>query len=153
MPDTPRRARRAPQPRTQPAESRDAPRNGTPLVVAGLLRGQPEAALLAKAVAGMARIRQVDDRFALVSTLLASRPSAVVLPPFDKDRTSMAPLVFRVRREAPGVAVLLLSIHPQGAGQPILRAGQLGARVMTSPTAAELRAELSSLLQPRSAEQ
>jgi hypothetical protein len=124
-----------------------------PSVVGGLLRGQPELALLAKATAGVAKIDLVDDRLALVSTLLASRPGALVLPPFDTDHTSTAPLVLRVRREVPGVAVLVLSSHPGGAGQPMLRAAQAGAHVITSPTAAELRAALASLLEPRGHEQ
>jgi hypothetical protein len=124
-----------------------------PCVVGALLRGQPELALLAKAAAGLARIELVDDRFALLSTLLAARPGALVLPPFDTERTSTAPLVLRARREAPGVAVLVLSSHPSGAGQPMLRAAQVGAHVITSPTAAELRTALASLLDPRGAEQ
>jgi len=113
------------------------------------LWGQPELTLLAKAAAGVARIELVDDRFALVSTILASRPGALVLPPFDTNRTSTFPLVLRVRREAPHVAVLLLSSHPGGAGQPMLRAAEAGAHVITSPTAGELRAALASVLGPQ----
>jgi hypothetical protein len=115
-------------------------------VIGGLLRGQAELTLLAKAAAGLARIELVDDRFALVSTIQACRPGVLVLPPFDLDHISTAPLVFRVRREAPSVAVLLLSSHPAGAGQPMLRAAQAGAHVITSPTPAELRAALEDLL-------
>jgi hypothetical protein len=116
-------------------------------VVGGLLRGQPELALLAKAASGLATIELVNDRFSVVSRVLASRPGALVLPPFDSDHTSTAPLVLRVRREAPSVAVLVLANHPGGAGQPILRAVQAGAHVLTSPSVAELRAALSGLLE------
>jgi hypothetical protein len=72
-----------------------------------------------------------------------------VLPPFDSEHTSTAPLVLRVRREAPSVAVLVLSSHPRGAGQPMVRAAQAGAHVITSPTAAELHGALATLLEPR----
>jgi hypothetical protein len=118
-------------------------------VVGALLRGQPELLLLTKATAGIARIELVDDRYALVSTVQTHRPVAVVVPPFDADHTSTAPLVLRLRREEPDVAVLVLSTHPNGAGQPLLRAAQAGAHVITSPTAAELHAALASLLEPR----
>ncbi len=118
-------------------------------MVGGLLRGQPELALLTKAAAGVAKLELVDDRFALVSTVLASRPSVLVLPPFDAEHTSTAPLVLRVRREVPDAAVLVLSCHPAGAGQPMVRAIQAGAYVITSPTGAELHAALTSLLEPR----
>jgi hypothetical protein len=83
-----------------------------------------------------------------VPVVLSSRPAALVVPPFDADHTSTAPLVLRARREAPDVAVVILSSHPAGAGQPMLRAAQAGAHVITSPTAAELQAVIGSLLQP-----
>lgn len=154
MPDASRALRRPPARSARPAAKSPQSRGATlPCVIAGLLRGQPELALLAKAAAGMARIELVDDRFALVSAVLASRPGAVVLPPFDTDRTSTAPVLLRVRREAPDVAVLVLSSHPAGAGQPMLRAAQAGAYVITSPTAAELHAALASFLESRSAEE
>jgi hypothetical protein len=121
-------------------------------VVGGLLRGQPELTLLTKAVARMATVQLVDDRLALVSSVLASRPGALVLPPFDFDHTSTAPLVLRVRREVPDVAVLVLSSHPGGAGQPMVRAAQAGAHLITSPTATELHEALASLLEPRGTE-
>jgi len=108
--------------------------------------------MLNKAAAGVAAIDLVDDRFALMSTILATRPGAVVLPPYDSEHTSTAPLVVRVRREAPSVAVLVISSHPAGAGQPILRAVQAGAHVIASPTTAELHAALVSLLGPPGAE-
>ncbi len=120
-----------------------------PCVVGALLHGQPELRLVTEAVAGVAELELVDDRFALVPTITASRPVVLVVPPFDADRTSTAPLVLRVRREVPGLAVLVVSSHPAGAGQPMLRAVQAGAHVITSPTAAELHAALASLLEPR----
>jgi hypothetical protein len=138
---------------SQLAKSPDAHGTALPCLVGGLLRGQPELALLTKAAAGVAKIELVDDRFALVSTVLASRPGVLVLPPFDGEHTSTAPLVLRVRREAQWVAVLVLSSHPGGAGQPMVRAAQAGAHVITSPTAAELREALATLLEPRRAEQ
>jgi hypothetical protein len=104
--------------------------------------------MLNKAAAGVAAIELVDDRFALVSTILATRPGAVVLPPYDREQTSTAPLVLRVRREVPSVAVLVISSHPAGAGQPMLRAAQAGAHVIASPTTAELHAALVSLIGP-----
>jgi MinD superfamily P-loop ATPase len=122
-------------------------------VVGGLLRGQAELTLLTKAAAGVAKIELVDDRFAIVSTVLANRPGVLVLPPFDVERTSTAPLVLRVRREAPAIAVLVVSSNPAGAGQPMVRAAQAGAHVITSPTAAELHQALSSLLKPQDADQ
>jgi MinD superfamily P-loop ATPase len=122
-------------------------------VIGALLRGQTELGLLVKAAAGVAHLELVNDRFALVTTVLASRPDALVLPPFDTDRTSTAPLVLRVRREVPDVAVVILSSHPGGAGQPMVRAIQAGAYVITSPTAAELHAALSALLESRATEQ
>jgi hypothetical protein len=118
-------------------------------VVGGLLRGQPELALLAKAATGIARVELVDDRLGVVSAVQANRPGLVVLPPFDTQKTSTAPLVFRVRREVPAVPVLILSLHPSGAGQPMLRAAQSGAHVITLPTPAELHEALADLLQPR----
>lgn len=127
------------------------PEPGTPVapcVVAALMRGQLELALLEKAAAGVARLELVDDRLALVSTIVATRPAALVLPPFDADHTSNAPLVLRMRREAPAVAILVISAHPAGAGQPILRAAQAGAYAITSPTAAELREVLATLVAP-----
>jgi hypothetical protein len=133
-------------PTSQAARSPESSSAALPCVIAGLLRGHAELTLLAKAAAGLARIELVDDRFALISTIQAFRPGVLVLPPFDLDHTSTAPLVFRVRREAPSVAVLLLSSHPAGAGQPMLRAAQAGAHVITSPTSAELRAALADLL-------
>lgn len=138
---------------THPGRSPDV--RGTPLpsVVGGLLRGQAELTLLTKAVAGVAKLELVDDRFALVSSVLATRPGVLVLPPFDGEHTSTAPLVLRVRREAPGVAVLVLSSHPRGAGQPIVRAAQAGAHVIMMPTASELHEALASLLAPRGAGQ
>ena len=117
-----------------------------PCAVAALLRGQPELALLSKSALRVARLEQVDDRLAVVATVLATQPGVVVLPPFDVEGTSTFPLVLRVRREAPGVAVLLLATHPSGAGQPLLRAAHAGASVVTSPTSAELREELVTLL-------
>jgi hypothetical protein len=114
-----------------------------------LLRGQPELALLEKAAAGIASIELVDDRFALLSTVMASRPGALVLPPYDNDRTSTAPLVLRMRREIPSVPVLVISSHPAGAGQPMLRAVQAGAHVIAAPSAAELHAALASLLESK----
>jgi AmiR/NasT family two-component response regulator len=131
-----------------PAKSPDAHGTALPCVLGGLLRGQPELALLTKAAAGVATIELVDDRFALVSTVLASRPGVVVVPPFDAEHTSTAPLILRVRREAPAVAVLVLSSHPRGAGQPMVRAAQVGAHVITSPTTTELHEALASLLEP-----
>jgi hypothetical protein len=124
-----------------------------PCVIAALLRGQPELTLLTKAAADVVRLEVVDDRFALVSAVLAARPVALILPPFDADHTSTAPLVLRVRREAPGVTVLVVSGHPGGAGQPMLRAAQAGAHVITSPTAGELRKALLALLEPQAAGQ
>ena len=154
MPDPSRALRRAPSRlASQPAKSPDVQRTGLPCVVGGLLRGQPELALLTKAAAGVAKIEFVDDRFALVSKVLSSHPGVLVLPPFDTDRTSTAPLVLRVRREVPDVAVLILSSHPAGAGQPMVRAIQAGAYVITSPTGAELHAALASLLEPREVKQ
>jgi hypothetical protein len=154
MPDASRALRRTPsRSASQPAKSSDAHRTRLPCVVGGLLRGQPELTLLTKATAGVAKIELVDDRFTLVSKVLASRPGVLVLPPFDTDRTSTAPLVLRVRREAPDVAVLILSSHPAGAGQPMVRAIQAGAYVITAPTGAELHAALASLLEPRGMKQ
>jgi hypothetical protein len=150
MPDASRALRRtASRPASQPSKSRTA----LPCVVGALLRGQPELALLTKAAAGVAKLELVDDRFALVSAVLASRPGVLVLPPFDTELTSTAPLVLRVRREVPDVAVLVLSSHPAGAGQPMVRAAQAGAHVITSPTGAELHAALASLLEPRGMKQ
>ena len=117
-------------------------------VVGALLHDQPELALLASAAADVARLELVDDRFALVSTILTARPVALVIPPFDADRISTSPLVLRVRREAPDVAVLVVSEHPGGAGQPILRAAQAGAQVITAPTTDELRKALVALVEP-----
>jgi hypothetical protein len=111
-----------------------------------LLSGQPEHALLLKAAAGAARIELVDDRLAVLSTVLAVRPGALVLPPFDLERTSTAPLVLRARREAPAVAVVVLAAHPAGSGQPLLRAVHAGAMVLTSPTAEQLRQALVEVL-------
>ncbi|MDQ3995554.1 MAG: hypothetical protein M3303_00890 [Gemmatimonadota bacterium] len=154
MPDASRALRRTPsRSASQPAESSDAHRTRLPGVVGGLLRGQPELALLTKAAAGVAKIQLVDDRFAIVSTVMASRPGVLVLPPFDADHTSTAPLVLRVRREVPDVAVLVLSSHPAGAGQPMVRAIQAGAYVITSPSGVELHAALASLLEPRGMKQ
>ena len=154
MPDVSRARRRTPtRSASQAARSPDAPRAALPQVVGGLLRGQAELALLTKAAAGVAKIELVDDRFAIVSTVLASRPGVLVLPPFDFERTSTAPLVLRVRREAPAIAVLVVSSNPGGAGQPMVRAAQAGAHVITSPTAAELHEALSSLLKPQDADQ
>jgi MinD superfamily P-loop ATPase len=107
--------------------------------------------LLQKAAAGVARVDLVDDRFALVSTLLATRPGALVLPPYDTEHTSTAPLVLRVRREVPSVTVLVISSQPAGAGQPMVRAVQAGAHVIASPTTAQLHAALASLLESREA--
>jgi hypothetical protein len=150
VPDASRSLQRTPsRSASQPATSADAHGTALPYVVGGLLRGQPELSLLTKAATGVAKIELVDDRFALVSSVLATRPGALVLPPFDTDHTSTTPLVLRVRREAPGVAVLVLSSHPGGAGQPMVRAVQAGAHVITSPTAAQLHEALASLLEPR----
>ncbi len=123
-----------------------------PCVVGAMLRGQPELRLLTEAVAGVARLELVDDRFALVPSVAACRPGVLVLLPFDADRTSTVPLVLRVRREVPGAAILVLSSHPAGAGQPILRAAQAGAHILTSPTAADLNAAITALLESRTAE-
>ncbi len=135
------RVNRSPQPNS----------GASPSVIAGLMRGQPELTLLQKAAAGVANVELVDDRFALVSTILARHPGAVVLPPYDAERTSTAPLVVRVRREAPTVALIVISTHPGGAGQPMLRAVQAGAHVIAAPTAAELRTALATLLAANSA--
>lgn len=149
MPNAPRSIRRSRAGTTFSAQAL-ASHGGTPRsLVGGLLRGQPELALLQKAAAGIASIELVDDRFALLSTVMAIRPSALVLPPYDSDRTSTAPLVLRMRREVPSVPVLVISSHPGGAGQPMLRAVQAGAQVIAAPTAAELQAALASLLEPK----
>jgi len=95
-------------------------------------------------VAGAVRVEFVDERLALLSAVLAFRPGALVLPPFDVRRISTAPLVLRVRREAPAVTVIVLAAHPSGAGQPLLRAVQAGATVLTSRSAEELRETLVS---------
>jgi hypothetical protein len=154
MPDAARRLARAPTRRTagRPAAAPEPHGTNLPHIVGGLLRGQPELQLLTEAAAGVARLELVDDRFALVSALLASRPDALVVPPFDADRTSTAPLVLRVRREVPDLAVVILSSHPAGAGQPMLRAAQAGAHVITSPTATELQAALNTLLESQPGE-
>jgi hypothetical protein len=117
-----------------------------PCIVGGLLSGQVEHALVRKAAAGIARVELVDDRLALLSAVLAFRPGALVLPPFDVGRTSTAPLVLRVRREAPAVAVVVLAAHPAGSGQPLIRAVHAGALVLTSPTADQLREALVEVL-------
>ena len=154
MPDASRAVARTPsRSASHAARSPDAHRAALPQVVGGLLRGQAELTLLTKAAAGVAKIELVDDRFAIVSTVLANRPGVLVLPPFDVERTSTAPLVLRVRREAPAIAVLVVSSNPAGAGQPMVRAAQAGAHVITSPTAAELHQALSSLLKPQDADQ
>jgi hypothetical protein len=150
MPDARRSTGRSPSPTAahfaHPTPSSSATAQ---LVVGGLLRGQPELALLQKAAAGLARIELVEDRYALLSTVLTSRPGALVLPPYDTNRTSTAPLVRRMRREVPSTPVLVISSHPRGAGQPMLRAVQAGAHVIAAPTAAELHAELIRLLQSK----
>jgi hypothetical protein len=147
MPDAPRSTR----PSARNTSSAQALPNGASSrsVVGGLLRGQPELALLQKAAGGIATIELVDDRFALLSTVMATRPGALVLPPYDSDHTSTAPLVLRMRREVPSVPVLVISSHPGGAGQPMLRAVQAGAHVIAAPTAAELKTALASLLEPK----
>jgi hypothetical protein len=152
MPDTRRTVGRARSRSTAPhSQSSPAQRAGPPSVIGALLRGQPELTLLRKAAAGIATIELVDDRFALVATILARRPAAIVLPPYDDRRTSTAPLVLRVRREAPQVEVIVIASHPTGAGQPMLRSAKAGARVITSPTTAELQTILAALLEPRTA--
>lgn len=149
MTDARRQGRRArTRASTSYAKSPDATGSPLPCVVGGFLRGQPELALVVKAAAGLASVALIDDRLALVSTVLAFRPGALVIRPFDADQTSTAPLVLRVRREAPDVAILVVSSHPRGAGQPMLRAVQVGAQAIALPTVAELRAALGSLLQP-----
>ena len=80
---------------------------------------------------------------------MTTRPGALVLPPYDSDHTSTAPLVLRMRREVPSVPVLVVASHPGGAGQPMLRAAQAGAHVIAAPTAAELQIALASLLEPK----
>jgi hypothetical protein len=147
MPDAPRSIR----PRARNTSSAHALPSGgnSRSVVGGLLRGQPELALLQKAAAGIATIELVDDRFTLLSTVMATRPGALVLPPYDSDHTSTAPLVLRMRREVPSVPVLVVASHPGGAGQPMLRAVQAGAHVIAAPTAAELQTALVSLLEPK----
>jgi hypothetical protein len=134
---------------TPSASHRAASAGPLPRVVGGLLRGQPEMAILLKAATNVARVDLVDDRLALVSTVLATRPAALVLPPFDEAHTSTAPLVLRVRRDAPGIAVLVVACHPGGAGQPFLRAVQAGARVIPAATAEQLREALVGLFGPR----
>lgn len=109
------------------------------------MRGQPEMALLLKAAANVARVEPADDRLTVVSTVLTTRPAALVLPPFDATHTSTAPLVLRVRRDAPGVAILVVACHPAGAGQPILRAVQAGALVIPSATVEQVREALVGL--------
>jgi len=147
MPDTTRYRRRKLVHRTSARLAASGPHVTTlPRVVGALLRGQPELRLVADATAGVAKLELVDDRVALVSTVLAARPAALVIPPFDVARISTAPLVLRVRREVPDVAVLVLSNHPAGAGQPMVRAVQAGAHVVTAPTATELHEILASLL-------
>ena len=132
---------RAVEPRTSGPQA-----SPLPCIVGGLLAGQPEHALLLKATAGAARVELVDERLALLSAVLAFRPGALVLPPFDVQRTSTAPLVLRARREAPAVTVVVLAAHPAGAGQPLLRAVQAGATVLTAPTAEQLRGALLTIL-------
>jgi hypothetical protein len=149
MPDASRSVRRPPARTTLFAQALSPKGGAARAVVGGLLRGQPELALLQKAAAGIATIELVDDRFALFSTVMTTRPGALVLPPYDSDRTSTAPLVLRMRREVPSVPVLVISSHPGGAGQPMLRAVQAGAHVIAAPTAAELQAALASLLEPK----
>jgi hypothetical protein len=131
---------------TARARARETPAAVAPCVIGGLLRGQPELAILAKAAANVARLELVDDRLTLVSRVLTTRPAALVLPPFDAARISTAPLVLRVRREAPGVAVLVITCHPAGAGQPMLRAVQAGALVIPLATVEGLREALVGLL-------
>ena len=149
MPDAPRSVRRSTPRATKPAQAVPANGANSRSVIGGLLRGQPELTLLQKAAAGVATIELVDDRYALLATVLAMRPGALVLPPYDSDRTSTAPLVLRIRREVPSVPVLVISSHPRGAGQPMLRAVQAGAHVIAAPSAAELHAALASLLESK----
>jgi hypothetical protein len=153
MPHAPRAVRRSSSRTTTHAQAASTTAANARSVVGGLLRGQPELALLQKAAAGIASIELVDDRFALLSTVMTTRPGALVLPPYDSDRTSTAPLVLRMRRELPSVPVLVISSHPGGAGQPMLRAVQAGAHVIAGPTAAELQAALASLLEPKGVNQ
>ena len=153
MPDAPRSIRRRASARTTLSTQALPNAGSSRSVVGGRLRGQPELALLQKAAAGIASIELVDDRFALLSTVMATRPGVLVLPPYDSDHTSTAPLVLRMRREVPSVPVLVVSSHPGGAGQPMLRAVQAGAHVIAAPTAAELQAALASLLEPKGVSQ
>ena len=153
MPDAPRSIRRRASARTTLSTQALPNAGSSRSVVGGLLRGQPELALLQKAAAGIASIELVDDRFAILSTIMATRPGLLVLPPYDSDHTSTAPLVLRMRREVPSVPVLVVSSHPGGAGQPMLRAVQAGAHVIAAPTAAELQAALASLLEPKGVSQ
>ena len=146
MPDTRHGQRTRPARTAAPRPTLGVQSRPLPCVVGGLLGGQPEHALLRKAAAGVARIELVDDRLGLLSTVLALRPGALVLPPFDAGRTSTAPLVLRVRREVPAVAVVVLAAHPGGSGQPLLRAVHTGARVLTSPTTEQLREALVEVL-------
>ncbi len=120
-------------------------------IVGGLLRDQPELTVLTKAVSGIARLELVDDRVTLVSNVVALRPAALVLPAFDAARVSTAPLVLRLRREVPTVAVILFACQPSGAGQPILRAVQAGAHVVAACAARELGEMLAELLRSRGA--
>jgi hypothetical protein len=149
MPDAPRSVRRSASRAPSLTRTLSTSAGNARAVVGGLLRGQPELTLLQKAAAGLARVDLVDDRYTLLSTVLASRPCALVLPPYDGDRTSTAPLVLRMRREAPSVPVLVISSHPRGAGQPMLRAVQAGAHVIAAPTTAELHAALAGLLESK----
>ena len=153
MPDAPRAVRRSSSRTTTHAQVAPTIAANSRSVIGGLLRGQPELALLQKAAVGIATIELVDDRFALLSTVMATRPGVLVLPPYDSDHTSTAPLVLRMRREVPSVPVLVVASHPGGAGQPMLRAVQAGAHVIAAPTAAELHTALASLLEPKGVNQ
>src|SRR3954470_15548001 len=85
-----------------------------PLVIVACMAGRPEDALFRSLDSAAVTLAFHSDRTLLLAAVRSIRPLAVVFPTFDAHGVACAPLIARLRDEAPDV----LSYVLLGAGRP-----------------------------------
>lgn len=104
--------------------------------------GLPDYSLLASLAGDVGALAFTEDRSALDSRVLGVGPAAVLFPPVDVNGLTCAPLIARVRDEAPDVPVIVL-VSPLRARVGLAESIRAGAE----PATCRSRSELTSLIE------
>jgi AraC-like DNA-binding protein len=118
------------------------PPNPEAVVLGVLLRHRSERSLLVDWPRDGPQLVFVDNRLDVMRAMRRLDVRVVVLPPFDEFGVPTAPLIERLSRELPDVAIVLVTLHPHGSGIALLAAVRAGARPLVSPTAESLWREI-----------